>query len=291
MAPVPVWAKALALVVAATTAPVMALLVLATGLTIASTSATVHRTTTFDVGAAPRLQVDSRFVHVTIEAGPDGRIVVDHRESAGSLTRAGAAAALGQTAVHATRQGDLVTVGETAGPYRLFALSRDSTITIRVPVHTDLDLAPGALDVRGIDGTVQVRGSVGSVTRRQVTLRGASTLVPNAGDRDMRDVRVAGSAVVRTGTGHVRFDGTLAPGGSSLDVDTTRGDVRIALPRPTDARAAVATQLGELHADPAWGFLPDSAESPRRWTADLGPDPTGTVTVRAALGSVEFTVR
>lgn len=291
MAPVPVWAKALALLVAAATAPVMAALVLAAGLTMASTSATSARTTTFGVGPEPRLRVDSPFAVVRIEPGPDGRIVVDHSEAASSLTRAGAEAALRQTAVHASRQGDLVTIGVTGGSYRALALSHDSTITIHVPVHTDLDIGQGGSEVTGIDGIVSVRGGAGSVTLREVTLRGGSRLDVTAGDLSMRDVRVAGSAVVRAGAGAVRFDGTLAPGGSSLDIDDTSGAVRVALPRPTDARAAVATQLGELHADPAWGFRPDNPDSPRRWTADLGPEPTGTVTVRAALGNVEFAVR
>jgi hypothetical protein len=287
--PVPVWAKALALLVAVATAPVMALLVLATAVVLPTTIATSERTTSLDVGAAPRLRVDSPVGFLRIVAGPDRRVVVDDQESATGLTRAAAGGTVRQAAVSVGRQGDVVTVSQAAGP-RVVLAPRYSSITIRVPIHTDLDVRQSGVEIQGIDGNVRIQGA-GSVTLRDVTLRGASTVDVSAGYVELDRVEVAGSAMVRSAQGSVEFDGTLAPGGSSLDVDVASGGARIVLPRPTDARAAVATQFGELQADPAWGFKPDSAVRPRHWTADLGPDPTGTVTVRSGVGTVEFDVK
>jgi hypothetical protein len=289
MAPVPVWAKALALVVAVATAPVMALLVLASAVALASTTATSDRTTSFDVGTAPRLQVTTPVGFLRILAGPEGRVVVDDRSTATAPTRAAAGGVLQQAAVHVSRQGEVVTVRQAAGS-GIVPAPNLSEITVRVPIHTDLDVRQSGAEIQGIDGNVRVTGA-GSVSLRDVTLRGASTIDVTSGHVELDRVHVAGSAVVRSGNGAVTFDGTLASGGSALDIDVRTGGARIVLPMPTDARAAVATQLGELRADPAWGFKPDSAERPRRWTADLGPDPTGMVTVRAAVGTVEFDVK
>src|SRR2546421_4401780 len=105
---VPIWAKVLAVLVGAATAPLTALLVAAGAVALAGTNADLHRVTSFAVGSAPRLQVDAEFGQVRIEAGQDGRVVVDDRQSADALTRAAAAAALERTAARTSRQGDLV---------------------------------------------------------------------------------------------------------------------------------------------------------------------------------------
>jgi hypothetical protein len=258
---------------------------------LASTVAQVKRTTSFDVGAAPRLQVDARFGTVAIVAARDGRIVVTDQRAAGAITRAGAAAAVSQMAVDVRREGDLVLVRQVAPLFGAPAIQRNSIITIEAPARTDLDVGNvGDLRIQGIDGAVQLQGS-GTVELRDVTLRGASTLVAPVGNVVMANVTVAGSAVVTKVVGGVRFDGQLAPGGSSLDIEDNTGNVTVALPTPTDARATVATQVGDFSTDGTWLFTPDQVANPRRWTADLGPNPTGTVTVRTTVGRVAFAGR
>jgi len=288
---VPLWARLVAVLVAAVTVPVLALTVAGVVVSLASIQAGLHRTTSFDVGAAPRLEVDVRFGAVLIEPGRDGRVVVDDRREASGVTRAGAAAGLDQTSVAISRDGDLVTVIQDRQPIRPTAISRESTITVQVPVHTDLDVsAVGSLHVSGVDGTVRLRNS-GSAELHDVVLRGASTLDVPVGLLVMTNVTIAGSTSVTKQLGGFRFEGSLAPGGSSLSVDGGANDVTIALPHPTDARAAVASQVGDLNADPVWHFTPEDSRAPRRWTADLGPDPKGTVTVTTSIGDIDFTVR
>lgn len=292
MAPVPVWAKLLAVLVGAMTVPTMVGLVVASAASLASTSASRTNRTSFDVSGPVRVQVDAPPASIHIVPGPDGSVVVEQHQEVNALTRANVARALRETGVNASVQGGVVSVTQAEDlPFRPFAFSHDSAVTIHVPVHTDLDIrGQSDVDIRGIDGVVHL-GGWGAATLREVTLRGSSVLDLAAGDIDMRDVRAAGTVAVRSRTGDVRFDGTLEPGGSSLDVDAMAGGATILLPRPTDARAAISTQVGDLAPDPAWGFTPDTSVGATRWVADLGPNPTGTVTVRAPLGRVTFGVR
>jgi hypothetical protein len=291
VAPVPLWARAAAVVVALVTVPLLAFAV-ATGVALmASVTAEVHRTTSFAVGAAPRLNVDAQFSDVVIGPGRDDRIVVDDQHAARTITRTGAANAVRQLDVAARQQGDAVTVGQVVPNLRAATIERNAVLSIRVPSHTALDVASvGSLQVQGVDAVVRVR-SAGSAVLSDLTLRDTSALSLSVGELVMRNVTVSGGVLATNSVGEVRFDGALSPGGSSLDIRAGAGGVRIALPRPTDAHATIATQVGSLNADPSWHFVPDQETAPRSWNADLGPNPTGTVTISTTVGDVQFNVR
>jgi len=288
--PVPTWARVLAVLVAVPTALGFTLTVVAGALSIAATSAEKHDVTTFAVGAAPSLQLHAQIGSVLIQTGRDGRIVVDDHRRASSITRAAAAAVVSLSVVETSRQGDHVVVEQRAllaAP----ALSRNEDLTITVPVHTDLDVSGiGDVRIQGTDGAIQLRTS-GSAALHDLTLRGRSTLDSEFGQIQLTDVTVSGGTSVTQRIGDVSFDGSLDPGGSSLDIQAGSGAVTVALPSPTDARAVVTTQVGNFHPDRTWLFTPDQPVNPHVWTADLGPRPTGTVTVHATLGTVTFTVR
>jgi len=289
--PIPTWARVIGVVVAITTGLIAIPTVVLGAVSLASTVGQIQHTTAFDVGPLPRLQVHARFGTVAIEAGQEGRVVVHDRRSSGTITRAAATATLRQIAVDVSRQGDLVLVRQEGSPFTPPEVNRDSTITIEVPVRTDLTVdGIGTLRVQGIDGAVHVQG-YSQVDLTDTTLRGASTVDQPVGEVTLRNVTVAGSAVVTKTLGAVTFSGQLAPGGSSLDIEDHTGDVTVVLPRPTDARAVVSTQVGNFRADGTWLFTPDQVVDPRHWTADLGPSPTGTITVRTSLGTVTFRSR
>jgi hypothetical protein len=286
VAPVPLWAKVLASLVGAATVPWAVLVVLSGTILMTWTDAAIDRTTTLPVGSAPRVQVDAHFGRVIVEAGEDGRVVVRNQQWADGVSRAAAAWSARQTEVTVTRQGDVIAVHQGFGGQSPFRFSRDSVTTIRVPVHTDLDVHTDDLSAQGVDGTLTYMGE-GPVQLRNMNLRGTSSLVVAYGFVDLHNVTVSGATKVTESYGTVAFDGSLAPGGSSLDVKSNNF-VSIALPRPTDARASIT---GSLRADPTWGFVTRQAGSLEVWTADLGPDPRGTVTVESRGGLVEFDVR
>ena len=293
MAPerIPGWARFVAIVAAVVTMLLLVPLVALGAITVAATVAQIQRTISVDVGPGTRLQVDAQFGTVAIEAGPDGRIVVEDRRAAGSISRAAAAAALAQMAVAVSQEGDQVLVRQHGPEFVAPTINRSSTITIHVPARTDVTVANvGSVRIQGIDGAVGFHGP-GSIELRDVTLRGTSTLNASIGDVTMTDVTVAGSARVTKTLGDVTFDGRLAPGGSTLDIEDDAGSVTVTLPRPTDARAVITAAPNNFHTNGSWLFTPDTIATPRRWTADLGPDPTGTVTVRTYLGDVSFASR
>jgi len=286
VAPVPVWAKLVAVLVAIGTVPWMALMVLAGTVGLTWTDAAVDRTTTFAVGAAPRLHVSGTMGRVIIEAGQDGRVVVEDRQSAGAVTRGFAVWVLRRTAVRTARAGDTITIDQLNPDFQSAGFSMEPEVHVHVPVHTNLEIRDASVQVQGIDGTVTYDGDQ-SVQLRNVVLRGTSTITLLTSPLELSNVTVAGATRVSEGYGTVHFDGSLAPGGSSLDI-RSHNFVTIALPRPTDARAVVT---GALSADPVWGFVTGPSEPRERWTADLGPDPKGTVTVASDGGLIEFDVK
>jgi hypothetical protein len=292
MAPVPLWARAGAVVAALVTLPVMAFAV-ATGVALmASVAADVDRTTSYAVGAAPRLNVDAQFSEVVIGPGRDDRIVVEDQHAARTVTRVGAANAVRAIDVATRQQGDVVTVVQVDPNRPPAVIDRNARISIRVPSHTALDVASvGSLEIQGVDAVLRVR-SAGSAVLSDLTLRDTSALTMSVGELVMRNVTVSGRVAVTDNVGAVRFDGALSPGASSLDVRAGAGGVTIALPRPTDAHATIATQVsGSMKADPSWHFVPDQETAPRSWSADLGPSPKGTVNVSTTVGDVQFNVR
>ncbi len=292
MEPIPGWARAWGIAVAALAAPLLVLLVIASVMTAATTIATVHRTASYTVGDSPRLTLDVQPATVVVESGSPGLITIDDQHSASTITRAGAGAAVSRMSLSTTQRGDELRVRESSPLFEAATTQRSAILRVRVPPHTDLDLTTlGDVEIQGVDARVHVGGGAGDVTLRDVTLRGDSTIGEALGDVRLERTTVAGSLSITSRAGQVRFDGTLAPGGSSLTVLGGTGDVSITLPRPTDARAVVATQLGDLHADPAWHFVPDQLGASHRWSADLGPNPTGSLTVGTSVGTISFGVR
>jgi hypothetical protein len=288
---IPGWARFVAIVAAVVTILLVVPLVALGAVTVAATVAQIQRTISVDVGPGTRLQVDAQFGTVAIEAGPDGRIAVQDRRAAGSITRAGAASALAQMAVAVSQHGDQVLVRQQEPDFSAPTINRNSTITIQVPARTDLTVANvGSVRIQGIDGALSFQGP-GSIELRDVTLRGTSTVSASIGEVTMTNVTIAGATRVTKTVGGLTFDGRLAPGGSSLDIRDDAGDVKVTLPQPTDARAVVTAPPSDFHANGSWLFTPDTVAAPRRWTADLGPNPTGTVTVLTYLGQVTFSSR
>ncbi|HEY7202008.1 MAG TPA: hypothetical protein VIC57_17430 [Candidatus Dormibacteraeota bacterium] len=286
MAPVPVWAKLVAVLVATATVPWTILMVLAGAVALTWTNAATDRTTTFAVGAAPRLHIEGTMGQVIIEAGQDGRVVVQDRQSANAMTRGLAVWVLRRTAVQTDRAGDTIRIDQMNSDFQSLGFSGEPVVTVRVPVHTDLEIRDASVLVQGIDGTVTYEGDQ-LVQLRNVILRGASTITTTTAPLELSNVTIAGATKVSGGLGTIHFDGSLAPGGSSLDI-RSHNFVTIALPKPTDAHAVVT---GALSADPVWGFVTGPSDPRERWTADLGPDPKGTVTVESDGGLIEFDVK
>lgn len=292
MEPVPGWARGLGVALAAVTTPVLVLLVAAGSIAAAVTDASMDRTVSYAVGDSPLVRIDAQFADLVIEAGQPGHVAVEDRHDAGSITRAAAAAAAATTRLNVVRHGAGLDVRESSPLLPWPAINHSATLTVRVPPRTNMDVTGvGNVDLEGIQMTGSVATQFGQVRLHDVGLYGTSSLRIPAGNVQMQHVTVSGNASVRTVVGTVDFDGSLARGGTTLTITGQAGNVSLTLPYPTDARATLSTQAGALQADPAWGFVRDSAASPQRWSANLGPNPTGRVTVTTQAGNVSVAVR
>lgn len=103
---------------------------------------------------------------------------------------------------------------------------------------------------------------------------------------------VSGTTNLKSQVGGIVFAGSLAPGGNSLNIDAGGpSNVTITLPHPTDARAVVASNSGNLNADPIWQFTPARGALTRTWSADLSRTPSGSISVTTDGGNINFAAR
>jgi len=290
MEPIPAYTRLLGTLLGVVAVPVLGFSVLAGILSAVVITAHVHRTTTYAVGDAPRLLMDVQYGDVVIEAGADRRIVVDDQHTAGSITRAAAGWAVDQTQVNVSHQADEVFVRETGSFSPVLVISRSAHLRVQVPARTDLDItAVGNLAVSGVEGNVCIQGRYAKTALRHVSLRGSSTIDGGIGNVHLDDVTVSATTSLTAQAGDIVFAGSLAPGGASLNIDASgSSNVSITLPHPTDARAVVATNRGNLNADSIWHFTTVRGALMRTWSADLSPNPTGRISVTADEGNINF---
>jgi hypothetical protein len=247
---------------------------------------------TFSVGSQPTVEVNTTVGDVEVGSGPPGRVDVEEGWTASSLTRAAAAAELKGVQGGIRQQGDLVQVRFSALGLTSWAFNRSSSVRVTVPQGTTLRVTADSAEVRlsGLSGTLQVIDRAGMVALESSRLTGDSQLHSRFGELRLDSVTVAGHTTLTSELGRIAFNGSLAPGGSTLDVHNGTGEVAMMLPQPTDARARVAVQSGSFSADPAWGFQVLSAGGSRTATADLGANPSGSVSITVGAGEVSFGV-
>jgi hypothetical protein len=276
---------------AGTLSVLLLLSVMATGAVSANAvTASGESARTFPVGNQPTVELNTTVGMVEVRSGPTGRVDVDERWSASSLTRAAAEAELKAIQGEMRQQGDLVQVRLSGLGLAPWAFRRSSSVRVTIPEGTTLRVTADSAEVRlsGLVGTVQVTDRAGLVELESSRLTGDSQLHNRFGELSLDSVTVAGHTSLSSEFGRVAFSGSLAPGGSSLDVHDGAGVVAVMLPQPTDARARVAVQSGSFSADPAWGFQTVSAGGAKTAAADLGASPAGSVFVTMGAGDVSF---
>src|SRR5215831_11363808 len=135
---IPAYARVFGVLLAVVSVPILGFGVLAVTLSGVVTTAHVHRTTTYAVGDAPRLRLDVQYSDIVIEAGADGRIVVDDDHTAGSITRAAAASAVNQARVSVSQEANGVSVRMTASLDHDMAVNWSRHLRVQVPARTDI---------------------------------------------------------------------------------------------------------------------------------------------------------
>jgi hypothetical protein len=287
---VPAHVRTLGWLAAAVSVLCVALPVAATAVVANGVTATGNSFRSFAVGSQPVVEVEAGAGRVEVDQGDPGQVVVEQRWSVSSLVRAAAQGEQNAVRWETHQEGDRVVVRLGSISLRPWTFSQSSSSRISVPAGSDLRITAdsAAILLRRVTGTVRISDRNGAVRLQEARLSGESEVRTEAGELSLESATVTGHAILSSGAGRTTFSGSLAPGGSALEIHQGRGAVLLSLPQPTDARARVSIQTGFFDADPGWHFQVDSANGARTATADLGPDPSGSVSVTVSEGSVRF---
>jgi Putative adhesin len=227
----------------------------------------------FPVTGIPTLAVDVAAGDVHVDSGASAQVIVKVHRSVRAFTHDQAVQYLDAMRVNLTQDGNTVNVTVNQGNWDGFTpfLNRQLDVQVMVPSTTNLrtTMSAGDLQVNDITGAVNVHMSAGNANLENVTLAGTSTLDLTAGD--------------------VTFDGAMQKG-VSLGVTLTAGDVNLSLPRNTDAHLDGHATAGDISVS-GWTTNQSSSGGGTTVTADLVPNPTGTITIRVTAGDVNVTAK
>lgn len=236
-----------------------------------SGAATAERTTTrtLTVTGTPSLSISGVLGDVRVQPGPPGQITVRATAHARALSHGLAERDLDRLGVDIGQNGDAVTIGGRQGaPWSAWVRDQGLDLVVEAPPTTNLqaDLPAGDVRVQGLTGVVRVDLTAGSLRLDDVTLGDGSTLHLNAGS--------------------VRFTGALASG-ASADVRVNAGSIRMWLPDDTATHLDAATDAGSIQIT-GWPIDPVQRDANATAAGDLGPNPRGTLTMRANTGSISL---
>lgn len=220
-----------------------------------SAHATERATTAYQVGAQPRLTVDTAAGGITVTAGSDGVIEVETVRTTWRDSTAAARSALESLTVSATQTDDEVLLRYEA-PDEWIVLGdggRRDTVSynIKVPRATLVTLATsdGPVSLTGTRAAAQLSSRFGDVTATDITGGAALTLASQAGDLlarrgelgqlslkgDFGDITVdgvtAGEIATRSGNGKILITGSTlraaAGGDGRLVARNGFGDIEV----------------------------------------------------------------
>ena len=223
------------------------------------------RTYSGSIPAALKLRVNGHGP-VTLTTGGAHDIGYTVKVSVMARTEAEARRMLDRESIHSEMHGDFATLTTPGGAVM-------STTVIRAPRLTQASISTtnGAVDVKGIDGPLDVDTAAGALTCDRI--RGDCKLITGGGD--IRVGEVSGQLRCGTGGGHITVK---AVAGRSI-LQTSGGDIET-----TDAGGAVTaeTGAGEVHIASAKGPV-DATTGGGQIIVDKA---TGIVTARNMAGPV-----
>jgi hypothetical protein len=205
---------------------------------------------TFQVGAAPRLEIDNFAGAITVRPGTDGAVHVIATKKANSLSR------LDRIQLTMSEQEDGLLIRSRITPTGANA-SVDLEITAPVDSRLAIATGAGAVDVRSITGPIDVRSGAG-----QVELRGAR-----------------GPVGVDLGAGQIIYEGT--PSGDCR-FNTGAGEVLLRLPAELQMEVDLGTGVGGVYVD----FAVDGVVRPREVKGVIGDGSQGSISAHTGVGAV-----
>jgi hypothetical protein len=176
-----------------------------------------HREMSFEVGAAPALQIDNFAGDVTIRTGREGVISVD------ASLRAGQSENLRSISIEPSQEGDTVRIRTRRPSAQISNISVGLDITVPPGTRIDVSNGAGEVSIDGIAADIAAQTGAGDVEVRNS--QGQARLSTGAGDIDYAG-QPAGSSTFRTGVGTVRI-ALPSNFAGSVDLDTGIGSVKL----------------------------------------------------------------
>jgi DUF4097 and DUF4098 domain-containing protein YvlB len=229
------------------------------------------RQQSFDVSAAPNLEIDSFAGPVVVRAGESRmiRVVATKRSPLG--------ANLDQIEVEVVEQNGSVVV-KAKNPSRLRNAWVRLEITAPADTRLDLHTGSGSIEVRGLTADVRVDSASGSVEIDDVI--GAVDAHTASGSIDVHGAK--GVVHLDTSSGSIEYHG--APEGDCR-FETGSGSITLQLPADLDMGVDLGTGSGSVDVD----FPVDNARITKREVKGVvGNGDKGTIYARTGSGSIEL---
>ena len=270
---VPVWVKALAVVLASCGLALALPLALGGAALIDGVSADRSSTQTAACEPGGTVSIKIASAHIVIVPGADGQVVVDEHDTARALTRRLAQVELDgmRTIVLPSGKG-VVVITDTSNLLGSFGATRDRRLTVHVPATAALSVTAASADIEvsGISGDVNIETASGSVR--------------------MRDMEVSGRLDARVVSGSLEYDGTVH--GGNLQLSAVSGSVRADIPKTTDVHFEASTVSGAIIIDRGFPIpVIGSGRAAQSAKGDIGAGGPAALTMSTVSGAVYLRIR
>ena len=205
---------------------------------------------TFEVGAAPVLDIQNFAGSVNVRPGASGVVHIVAAKKAGTQR------SLDRIKITVSEQGGGLLIRSRVSP-PVSNASVELEITAPADTRLNVDTGAGAVDVRGITGPISVDSGAG-----QVDLRGAR-----------------GPVVVDLGAGQIIYEG--APSGD-CHFGTGAGEIVLRLPNDLNMEVDLSTGIGAVGVD----YRVDGQVKPRQVRGVIGDGSQGTISAHTGAGAI-----
>jgi len=224
----------------------------------------------FAVPVHPSITIFDTAGQVTITSGDVQQVTVVATKRARAASSQAAQNLLSTMSASAESTASGASINATAQPNEPGS-QRTIDLRITVPQTSDLKvtLTAGTLSVTSVAGILDVTNTAGTVTMRDVTAQGASTVT------------------VTTGT--LSFAGALA-NDSTMTATVTTGNANIRLPQTSATHFDASTRVGSVSVS-SWTVVVHQSGVGQSAVFDLNPQPINTLTVRVDIGTITLSAR
>jgi hypothetical protein len=231
-------------------------------------------TKTFAVSDRPTLVIHDPAGNVSLVPGSTNEVRIEATKHVSEPFGGDAKRTLSAITVRMTQSGNTITVAVQLPSQRDVGVGGDRSVdlSITTPPSSNLNADVGAsnLTIGAITGQLTITAAAGNVSATGVTLTGASRIVATASN--------------------ITFEGSLSDG-ASLDIHTRAGDVALRLPSQTPAHLSAHVGVGSMTVS-GWPIaVTHSGAAGASAAGDLGPNPTGTITISVDSGTATIEAR